>query len=551
MSNKTNTEIHGELGSKQFPKVEFPIHFSLLWGIILTLLLAIFVIYVLMPVFNYKFIGTYFGLMFILFPLFLTRLRKLIRWLYVAFGIMIVILMLLTLPIMRAKGYRSLIGKVESTAFTKLISPVNLDQIPVVDRSYAALLAEKKLGEDYALGSRVTLGYPTRQMVRNELLWVIPLLHSGFFKWLTNLDGTPAYIMVSATNPQDVRFIREVNGSSVRIKYQQNAFYQQNLRRHLYLNGYFMKGLTDFTFELNDEGEPFWTTTVYRKKVGFSGNDAQGIAIVNVQTGEINYYPVDKVPRWVDRIHPSGFVLQQLDWWGNFVHGYWNTKFGKRDMLKTTQGYNIIYGIDERCYYYTGVTSVGSDEGTVGIVLVDTRTKKTHLYRLSGATESAAMRSAEGKVQQYRYNATFPIFININGLPTYFITLKDNSGLVKIYSMVSVEDYSVVGVGETVKSTRDSYLMAISASRAGLLPNVTAEKELHTSTVTRIGADVRNNRTFYFITLDAFPNKIFIANTDLSSQLPLTQKGDVVKVGFIPTDDTDINLNEFMNLNIR
>jgi hypothetical protein len=233
------------------------------------------------------------------------------------------------------------------------------------------------------------------------------------------------------------------------------------------------------------------------------------------------------------------------------VHGFWNSKFGKRDMLQTTEGYNIIYGTDNKCYFYTGMTSVGADEGAVGFVLVNTRTKQTHLYKLSGATESAAMQSAEGKVQNFKYTATFPILINVSGLPTYFITLKDNAGLVKMYSMVSIHDYSVVGVGETVKGTRDSYLMALSSSKAGNLPNSSVIEQTLKGIVVRAGADIREGRTYYYLSVSTMPDKIFVANSDLGSELPLTRIGDEVELSFIPGTDKEINLNKFNNLSVK
>lgn len=532
--------------------LKFGAKLKLQWSILISVVLLLLILYVNLPVLSYKFAGTYFAVAFILLPLvFNAKIWKLVKYIYLLLGLVFLIMFIATLPILRNKDYRSLIGKIESTPFTKLVSPIDLNQIPVVDRTFASMLAEKKLGEDFALGSRVTMGWPTRQIVNGELIWVIPLLHSGFFKWLTNLEGTPAYIVVSATNPQDVRFVRDVQDKPVRIKYQPNAYFQQDLHRHLYMHGYVLKGLTDFTFELNDEGSPFWTAKVFNKNIGFSGNDAVGIAMVNPASGEISYYPKDNVPVWVDRINPADYVLNQLNWWGNYVHGFWNTVFGKRDMLMTTDGYNIIYGTDNRCYFYTGMSSVGSDEGAVGFVLVDTRTKITNLYKLSGATEFAAMQSAEGKVQNFRYRATFPILINVSGLPTYFVTLKDNAGLVKMYAMVSVKDYSVVGVGETVKGTRDSYLMVLSSSRAGILPNTAVFAKTQTGTVTRIGNDVRDGRTYYYLSLIEIPGKILVANSDLSSELPVTQKGDVVEIGFVASDDNEISLNSFTNLSIK
>jgi hypothetical protein len=43
--------------------------------------------------------------------------------------------------------------------------------------------------------------------------------------------------------------------------------------------------------------------TKYEKKIGFSGNDAVGIILVNAQTGEIKEHSI-ATPSWVDRIQP-------------------------------------------------------------------------------------------------------------------------------------------------------------------------------------------------------------------------------------------------------
>ena len=59
-----------------------------------------------------------------------------------------------------------------------------------------------------------------------------------------------------------------------------------------------------------------------------------------------------------------------------------------------------MYGDDGKSYWYTGITSAGADDSTIGFMLVDTRTKEAKLYRQLGATETAAMVSATGKVQE-------------------------------------------------------------------------------------------------------------------------------------------------------
>ena len=71
------------------------------------------------------------------------------------------------------------------------------------------------------------------------------------------------------------------------------------------------------------------------------------------------------------------------------------------------------------------------------------------------------MSSAEGEVQEKGYEATFPILLNVGGHPTYFVSLKDQEGLVKQYAFVSLENYSLVGIGDTVSDAQRSYLLRL------------------------------------------------------------------------------------------
>lgn len=544
--------------SVQLPKVKLRYGVALL----LVVLIAGFILYFIRPVLNLRFVGWIVPLVICLLPLLgWGRARRAV--------VVIIPLLLLWLVagpffssgMFNSRRHRNLIGEVQKTGFSELVSPVNLDQVPIIDSSFAASLAEKKLGDDFALGSRVVLGTPTIQMVDAKLYWVVPLLHSGFFKWLTNRgNGTPGYIMVSATDPQDIKFIRQLNGRALKIRYQRSSYFGQDLYRHLYFHGYLGKGLAGDTFELDDQGEPYWTITTFTHAIGVNAPEATGLATVHAETGEIKFYPLKKladgsfddslVPAWVDRVQPSYFVLPQLGWWGRYVHGWWNTVFGKRDMLQTTRGYNVIYGRDKRSYFYTGLGSVGSDESTVGFSLIDTRSKASHLYLLSGATETAAMRSAEGKVQNYGYNATYPILVNLGGKPTYFMTLKDSSGLVKMFSFVSVSDFSLVGVGESVSEARDNFQLSLANTRTGRIAGKQEDEVTLEGTVTRFGSDIKDGRAYYYLRLDSDPGKTFIATSSLSPLLPLTGSGDRLRVTYLKTPDQEISLTRVTNLSL-
>ena len=161
-------------------------------------------------------------------------------------------------PILHAKAYRNLIGEVKESKFTKDVSPVSVSDIRLVDEDMAMRLGDKKIGEDPALGSVAKLGQFHIQNVNGELYWVAPLVHRDIIKWITSLDGTDGYVMVSASNPQDVRLVQEIDKKPVKIVYQPEAYFLQDLHRHMYLKGIVNAGMTDFTFEIDDDGNPYW-----------------------------------------------------------------------------------------------------------------------------------------------------------------------------------------------------------------------------------------------------------------------------------------------------
>lgn len=467
----------------------------------------------------------------------------------IAIAYLLIIPFFTTATILYASRYQKMIGKVENgDKISEHIAPISMDKIRVVDQELAYLLGEKIIGSQPALGSQIELGKFSIQKVNNELYWIAPLLHSGFFKWFNNKEGTPGYVMVSATNERDVKLVQTVNGKPIKIKYQSNAYFFSEIHRHIYFRGYATTGLADFTFEVDEQGNPFWVIATYDKKIGFSGENTNGILVVDAQNGEIKHYSISDSPTWVDRIQPAEFVENQLNDWGELVNGYWN--FSNTDKLQITEGLTLVYGHNNKSYWYTGLTSVGSDESAVGFVLVDTRTKETTFYKQSGATEFAAQSSAEGKVQEKGYKASLPIPYNINGIPTYVMTLKDDGGLVKMYAMVAINDYTIVGVGNSMRETLTSFKSVYNMAGNKINPsNVDAKKSI-SSVISRIQSDVKNGNSFYYFTIKDYPN-IFVGSSQISSEIPVSIVGDSVKVSFDVDNEQVIDVTSFDNLNLK
>ncbi|CEN84425.1 cell shape-determining protein [[Clostridium] sordellii] len=463
----------------------------------------------------------------------------------------IVIPFITSSPIIHSKAYRNLLGDVKESNFAKDVSPVSVNDIRLVDEEMAMKLGDKKIGEVPAIGSVSKLGKFHIQNIDGELYWVAPLVHRDIIKWVTNMSGTSGYVMVSASNPQDVRLVQEVDGKPIKIVYQPDAYLHQDLRRHMYLKGYVNVGMTDFTLEIDDKGKPYWIVTLYENAVGYEGKNAIGIATVDTQSGEVKSYDIKDALKWIDRIQPQEFVTEQINDWGTYINGFLNSVISEKGVLVATEGTSLVYGEDGKSYWYTGITSAGADDSTIGFMLVDTRTKEAKLYKQPGATETAAMVSATGKVQEKNYDATFPVMYNILGKPTYVMSLKDKAGLVKMVAFVSVEDFNIVGIGDTKEEALRSYREQLKSKGNNVQVENDNTKVVKTGTVKRISSDVIDGNTSYYFTLEGINDSIFIVSSKVSHEVPLTKEGDSIKISYDKEHKGNIDILEFDNISMN
>ena len=362
--------------------------------------------------------------------------------------------------VLRAGAYSQLLP-IESGDFTAEVEEISYDQIPMLDADSAARLGSRKLGElsDMVSQFEILPSY-TQINYQGRPVRVTSLAYGDIIKWFTNrTNGLPAYIVIDMVT-QEAEVVRLNQG----MKYTTAEHFGRNLYRYLRFH-YPTMMFDEPVFEIDEEGTPYWVCSRIVKTIGlFGGTDIQGAVLVNAITGESTYY--EEVPSWVDRVYSSDIIMEQYDYYGMYHNGFLNSIFGQRDVTLTTDGWNYI-AINDDVYMYTGVTSVTSDQSNIGFILSNQRTKETHFYSIAGATETSAMESAQSQVQQMRYNATFPLLLNIADQPTYFMALKGDDGLVKMYAMVNVEQYQIVETGQTVAACESNYRQAL--ANAGLI----------------------------------------------------------------------------------
>lgn len=419
-------------------------------------------------------------------------------------GIIVVLFIIgsiLSSTIINANKYQSLLTITERD-FNEDIKEISYDEIPILDKDSASLLGSRKMGSmvEYVSQFEVASNY-TQINYQGKPVRVTPLKYGGLIKWLTNRNkGIPAYLRIDMTS-QEVEPVKLQNG----IKYSESEHFGRNIYRHLRFN-YPTYIFDTINFEIDDEGTPYWICPTKDYTIGlFGGQKVGNVVVVNAITGEHVSYKVEDTPTWIDRVYSAELLIQLYDYYGTLRHGFFNSVFGQKDALQTTEGYNYL-ALEDDVWVYTGVTSVGRDESNVGFVLMNQRTAETRYYSIAGAEEYSAMASAEGQVQHLGYRATFPLLLNISGEPTYFIALKDAAGLVKKYAMVNIEQYNIVAIGDSVSQCEKVYTELMQANGFTVkdvtnLPKVTGR-------IMKIAEGVIEGNSHYFILLDS-SNEIF------------------------------------------
>lgn len=434
---------------------------------------------------------------------------------------------LLSWVVLRADAYSKLLP-VTTGDFAAEVTEVSYDQIPMLDADSAQQLGSRKLGELSDMVSQFEI-LPTYSQInyQGRPVRVTSLRYGDVIKWFTNrAEGLPAYMIIDMVT-QEAEVVRLPEG----MKYTTAEHFGRNLYRHLRFQ-YPTKMFSEPVFEIDEEGVPYWVCPQLVKTIGlFGGTDVKGAVLVNAITGESEYY--EDVPGWVDRVYSSDLIMNQYDYYGLFRNGFINSMFGQRDVTQTTAGYNYIAMHDD-VYMYTGVTSVTSDQSNIGFLLSNQRTKETTFYSCAGATETSAMASAASQVQQMRYNATFPLLLNIANQPTYFMSMKGDDGLVKMYAMVNVQQYQIVTTGVTVAECEVNYRRALAA--ANLIQEESTEiipsDQTETSGVlAEIRTAVLDGNSYYFLRLDG-TDSFYTVSAAANPEVVIYNVGDSVTITY-------------------
>ncbi len=459
-------------------------------SILLSLVVAVVAFYVMLPALNFKAIELYIYIGIVIFSyigIYGLISKAYFRPEYMEYAknnVKIPIALILVLVVIvgigyltgasffRAKDYAELIDVKEGN-FAEEVAEIDFSSVPRLDKDSSKILATRALGKlsDYVSQFVVNEYYSTQINYKGTPVRVQSLDYGDIFKWLKNTkEGIPAYIIVDMTT-EEAKEVRLEEG----MKYSPAEHFNEYLIRHIRFK-YPSLMFGEASFEIDETGRPFWIVPVLDKTIGlFGGTDVIGAVIVDSINGDTTListsldkntklptdkFVTDKEFQWLDQVYSANIVNQQYNYYGQYNNGFWNSIIGQENVKITSSGYNYL-ALNDDVYMYTGVTSISSDQSIIGFILINQRTKEAVYYQQAGALEETARTSAQGKVQQYGYQATFPILLNVSGQPTYFMALKDSSQLVKMYAMVNVEQSTIVGVGTNLTECTESYAQAL------------------------------------------------------------------------------------------
>jgi len=489
-------------------------------------------------------------------------------------GLVVLVGYLVSCPFFRAKSF-SRILTIENADFADTVSVIDsmsdFNNVALIDSDAAAALADKTLGDFAALDLEsqfeLLTADSTQINFRGSPYRIYPLRYGDIFKWFLNsvtgneYEGIPGYVKVNL-NTQQAELV-----TSYDIKYSTAEHFGEYLERVLRFR-YPTYIFGEISFEIDDEGHPYWVVEHIKKTVGLlGGSDVQGIILVDAETGDTRYFTAEETAaanseiQWIDQAYDANLLIQQYNYFGTYNGGFWNSIIGQSGVKKTSSGYSFL-AIDDDVYLYTGVTSVTSDNSILGFFFINQRTKEAFFYNTTGATEVAAEQSAQGRVQDMGWKASFPILLNIDGEATYFMALKDSSSIVKSYAMVNVEQYNVVAIpvnqNTDLRSCLEVYIKGLSELSPAVIidfafdsngPSTVSpdeeqddsEYQTFTGTVTDIRSAVISGTTYYYIELDNSGLYYYIS-ASVTNKVMLLNVGDRITVTTADPGDGELAL---------
>ncbi|MDQ6932574.1 MAG: hypothetical protein M3160_05300 [Candidatus Eremiobacteraeota bacterium] len=422
-------------------------------------------------------------------------------------------------PIVDANGLRNV---ADVRVSTSLAPEASLNHLRIVPEEAATFAGDKVIGQ---LGAYYQVGTFNIQPAQGKLQWVAPLEFRDFIKWITRRTS-PGVIVVSAENPDSAAEVRQRTA----MRYIPSAPLNDNLYRHVYLR-YGFEQIIETTLQLDDRGDPQYIATLGRPTIGWSGQRVTAVVLVDPATGamrRISRSNFGTLPHWVKRVVPPDLALAYNDWFGRYVHGWWNARLGERDvhLPARREVFGMLLSSDEFVWFVDHTSPASSDQSMTGFTYMDTVTGAMTYYTAAGGEFSSmgAQRAVASNpiVRQGRLVPTQPILYNAFSTNTWVVPLVAESGKYQSLALVQASNGHVV-VGNVNAGSPQNDALAQYRTFLGNKATTAAVQTTLSGTVDRIAV---SQTTIYVVLRGDL--RIFSVNDLNNPNALLTRPGDRV-----------------------
>ena len=435
--------------------------------------------------------------------------------------------------------------QVEISAFDETKTPAS------VPPKFARNKMKKAFGQ-VPNTSYYELGELQIQKVGGEFVYIAPVEFAGFFKWL-NGDTTPGYFTMSATDSADnPKFVK------AEMAYTPSSFFHKNVGRHMRMAHPGLIFYGDAQLEIDDDGKPHYIRSYGKFISARNGFDVKGIVAVDPATGKTQRYAIRDVPEFIDGAVSPEAVSLANSYFGKYVHGFWNSLFGKKDVkLPSDEGTeaNVSPVFDEtgRMYYFTDFTSPKEEvDSMLGYALTDARTGEAAYY--TGNLEESYMDSQgtlqiiEKKFIEKKWSGEMPVLYNFYGEASWLTPVLDQNGFLQNYFIVSAANPEISAFAGTPNEALKLYKTALQRGGSTVDGSSEAEEAKAAVTVQRVYKERAGD--FTLVSILAEDGRSFLASTETVPLSVYIQEGDQLDVTYLETGELFLPVKEIANKTI-
>lgn len=423
--------------------------------------------------------------------------------------------------------------KVELKAFDETKTPAS------VPPKYARNKMKKAFAQ-VPNTSYYELGNLQIQKINDEYVYVAPVEFSDVFKWFKG-DTTPGYFVVSATDSSaNPKFVKKD------MKYVPSAYLNDNVERYMRLHNPLKIFNGDVQLEVDEDGTPYYIRTYGKFISARNGFDPQGIVMINAQNGDMKSYKTADVPAFIDgAISPEAVSLQN-SYFGNYVHGYWNTIFGKKDIkIPSDEGVeaNVSPVFDEKgdMYYFTDFTSPKEGvDSMLGYSLTNAHTGEATYYTgnedESYMDSEGALEVVEKKFVEKKWEGSMPLLYNFYGETSWLVPVLDSNGFLQNYYIVSAANPEIAVTAATPNEALKQYKNVLSRTGSSTV-NGNSSKEQLTGKGKVVRVYKESAGDFTNITFLLEDGKSYTVSSEVAPLAVYLEDGDEISFTYLATTE--------------